>query len=154
MAVEFDKAVRYAYKLLGYRQRSIKELGDRLKRKGFSSSCIRDTLEPLKSLGYLDDHALARSLRYKASETKLLGTTGAKQYLVRMGIPRNEAEDVLFDYDELSSAKRLLEKKMGNLENNPKPVMRRRLVGYLRRRGYSTDTIRKSLRTMMEEEGV
>jgi regulatory protein len=152
MTGEADKALRYAYKLLSYRQRSIKELGDRLRRKGFSPACVRQALERLEGLGYLDDGALALSLKGKAGDVKLLGSAGARQYLMRMGIPRDTVEDALADYDELAGARRLVEKKMKTLKDYPRAVIRKRLLGYLKRRGYSGDTVRKSLRFDMKEE--
>jgi regulatory protein len=142
---EVARAVQYAYKLLGYRQRSIRELGERLKIKGFGERSVCEAIERLRGLGYLDDSAFARSLRKKAEDVKLLGNTGARHYLRRMGIPGETVDDALEGYDEAVSARRLLNRKLSALKRLPDAVARRRLLGYLKRRGYSFDTVRRSL---------
>lgn len=137
------KAVQYACKLLGYRGRSVKELKDRLERKGFSAACAKEVLEHLRGLGFLDDAAFARSLRKNAEDVKLLGDFGARRYLKQMGISSDVADEALLGYDELAPARKLLQRKLRSLKDCPEPVQRNRLLGYLRRRGYSSETIRK-----------
>jgi len=53
---------------------------------------------------------------------------------------------VLADYDELATARRLINRKLKIVKDCPETVLRRKLSGFLKRRGYSTDTIRKSLK--------
>ncbi len=139
------KALRYAFKLLGYRGRSESELSERLRLKGFSDDEVRAALERLKDGGYVDDGALARSLRTRAEEVKLLGSYGARMYLRRMGIPREVAEEALEGYDEALSAKRLVQSRQRAVRGLPASVARRRLAGCLSRRGYSAETVRKAL---------
>jgi regulatory protein len=146
MSEDTRRAIQHAYKLLSYRQRSVKELAERLQRKGFSTTVVREAIEHLKSNRYLDDSVLALSLRRNAEEVKLLGAVGARQYLMQKGIPRETAEEVLADYDELATARRLINRKLKIVKDCPETVLRRKLSGFLKRRGYSTDTIRKSLK--------
>jgi regulatory protein len=137
------KAIQHAYKILGYRGRSVKELKDRLKRKGFSADCAKAVIEHLQGMGYLDDAAFAWSLRKNAEDVKLLGSFGARRYLRQMGISRDVADEALLGYDELAPAKKLLQRKLRSLKDCPVPLQRKRLLGYLSRRGYSAETIRK-----------
>jgi regulatory protein len=125
-----SKAVQYAYKLLGYRERSVKEIEKRLRLRGFSATSIKEVIEHLQNLGK------------KAEDIKLLGGFGAKRYLRQMGISREIADDALNGYDELTSARKLLQKKIMSLKNLPEPVQKKRLFGYLRRRGFAAETIR------------
>lgn len=151
MSGEGRKALQYAYRLLSYRGRSEKELAERLQRKGFSPASVHEAVGHLKDDGYLDDGALALSLRRKAEEVKLLGARGAGLYLRQMGIPREVAEEALGGYDELASARKLLERKMPAMGGRPEAVVRRRLAGLLQRRGYSADTVRRSLKFHAKE---
>jgi regulatory protein len=148
MPEEAGKALRYSFKLLGYRGRSESELSKRLRRKGFSPRVVEKTRGRLKECGYLDDWALARSLRRKAEEVKLLGRRGAAMYLREMGIPKDVAEAALEDYDELASAVRLVENRRRKVEGLPAAVARRRLGDQLRRRGHSASTARKALEAL------
>ena len=154
MSEEAGKALRYAFKLLGYRGRSGSELRQRLRLKGFTAAAVDEALERLGQGGYLDDNALAISLRRKAEEVKFLGSRGAKMYLMKMGIPREIAEEALQDYDELSSALRLVENRRRVAEGLPPGVARRRLSDYLRRRGHSAWTARKAIESIIKEKRV
>ncbi len=145
MSEDFRAAFRYACKLLSYRQRSVKELSERLENKGFSRNAVLNAVERLQEAGYLDDSKLALSLKMKAQEAKLLGRAGARQYLLQMGVPREQADEALADYDELQSAMRLIERKTRALRGSPDYKLKRRIADILRRRGYSAETVRKSL---------
>ncbi|MDP1758646.1 MAG: DUF6429 family protein, partial [Thermodesulfovibrionales bacterium] len=46
-------AIRYAYRLLSYRDRSEKELTDKLKWKGFSEEIIQQTINHLSEKGFI-----------------------------------------------------------------------------------------------------
>jgi regulatory protein len=151
MSEEGRKALRYAYRLLSYRGRSELELAGRLQRKGFGPASVHEALGRLKEGGYLDDGALATSLRRKAEEVRMLGASGARLYMRQMGIPREVAEEALAGYDELASARRLIQRKMPAMGGRPEAVVRRRLAGLMRRRGYSAETVRRSLKFHSKE---
>jgi regulatory protein len=150
MSEEAGRAFKYALKLLGYRGRSESELSMRLRQKGFGASVVTKTIDRLRQGGYVDDSALARSLRRRAEELKCLGSIGAKMYLRKMGIPKEIVEDALEGYDELSSAMRLLESRRRVTEGLPAKVVRRRLSDQLRRRGHSAWTARKALESFIK----
>jgi regulatory protein len=150
MSEEGRKALRYAYRLLSYRGRSEMELAQRLERKGFGPASVHEAVVHLKEGGYLDDGALALSLRRRAEEVKLLGSTGARLYMRRMGIPREVAEVALAGYDEMASARRLIERKLPAMGGGPGDAARR-LAGLMRRRGYSAETVRRSLKFHSKE---
>lgn len=151
MSSEVSDALRYAFRLLSYRDRSEREFRERLGRKGFSPHAVQRAIEKLGDGGYIDDGALAVLLRRRAEEVKLLGAAGAGMYLRRMGIPRPEAAEALEGYDERPAALRLIRAKAGSLRGLPPEVLRRRLIGYLRRRGYSAETVFSTLNEFMKE---
>lgn len=127
------------------------ELARRLEMKGFGPASVREAIGRLKEGGYLDDGALANSLRRKAEEVRMLGARGARLYMRQMGIPREVADEALSGYDELASARRLIDRKMPAMGGRPEAVVRRRLAGLMRRRGYSADTVRRSLKFHSKE---
>lgn len=141
-----QNALKYAYRLLSVRGRSQKELSARLRQKGFAPEEAGDVIARLLRLGYLDDRARALSLKQTALEGRLMGRAGAIEYLRRMGIGRQEAEDAVQDYDELQGALRLAEKKLKAMGGCPEDVKKRRLIGALRRKGHSVETIKRVLR--------
>lgn len=151
MSAEASDALRYALRLLSYRDRSEREFRERLSRKGFSLQAVQAAIERLGDSGYIDDRAFAVLLRRRAEEVKLLGAAGAGMYLRRMGIPRPEADEALEGYDERPAALRLIRAKARSLRGLPPEVVRRRLIGHLRRRGYSADTVFSMLNEFIKE---
>ena len=142
--ISWKDALRYAYRLLSYRGRSRKELAERLAGKGFESEGIERAIERLEACGLIDDRARAETLKRTAAEAKNLGKSGAMQYLRRMGIERPVAEDALGGYDELDAARRFLRRKMRTIKGELDFAAKKKIGDSLRRRGFSTDTIRKA----------
>lgn len=112
-------AIRYAYKLLSYRDRSEKELTDKLKWKGFSEETIQQTIRHLSEKGFINDTLLALSLRRTAEDAKLLGNCGVRIFLQRRGIPEKLIRDVFAnnESDEIIRANKVVGKKLKTLEN-------------------------------------
>lgn len=142
---------------MSIRSRSERELFDRLLKKGVDGGDAERIISRLKSLGYLDDRALASSLRRKAETDKLYGLSGARQYLRRMGVADEAAGDALRDYDETAAAKKLIEKKArkglrltGKTGPDDRAGEMRRLSAMLSRRGFKYETIRMVLKTQMK----
>jgi regulatory protein len=149
-----NDAKKYALKLLAYRGRSESELRERLARKGFAGEAISRTLDYLKRAGYLDDHLLAETLKRRALEEKRLGFQGAKDFMVRRGLPPHVVESTL-DYDEdreLRNAEILVDKKLGSMGNYVRKSDKRRLWYFLARRGFSSGIIRKTLKDLHHNE--
>jgi len=139
-------AKTYALKLLSFRSRSRKELQYRLKKKGFSTEQIDVTILFLERAGLINDENLAAELLRYSSERKSLGAKGIKAFLVKRGIDKELIHKALTAHTqdiEEESAKRFVEKKLKTLRNYPEEVIKRRLLGMLQRRGFSTEVIRK-----------
>jgi regulatory protein len=145
-------ALEYAYRLLSYRQRSVAELRRRLRMKGYEEAEYDEVVERLLEFRLLDDTSFARSLRLRAEEQKYLGRAGARGLLRRMGISPSDADEALEDYEELDVARRLVRKKRRTAGLSDDAASRRRLMGYLQRRGYSAATVRKVLDSEEEDE--
>lgn len=145
-------ALQFAYRLLRYRGRSERELRERLSIKGFDEKAVTKVIRTLVSQGFLDDRRLAVSLKRYAEETKHLGVWGMRRFLKERGIPREIIEETVKDIDEAGTAQRVIEKKMTVLGKYPEERMIRKLYGILLRRGYSTETIRKALGSLVLNE--
>lgn len=149
-------AKKYALKLLSYKNRSEKELKDRLNKKGISESVASSTLKCLKEAGLINDFYLAEVLKEEALTRKLLSQNSAKRFLLNKGIP-NDIVDIIFDKNEqtdIDNARKIVEKKLKILKSQPPQVIKKRLYNILLRKGYSYETIMKILRekNFFEEE--
>jgi regulatory protein len=120
----------------------------RLEKKGYSEDETNETLHFLKQTGLIEDRLLALGLLRDAIERRHLGRKGIEAFLYQRGIDRDLINELLFHHTnevEIETAKRLIEKKIKRLKNHPKDIVRRRLIGMLRRRGLSTDVIKRAL---------
>lgn len=149
-----DKAEKYALRLLSYRGRSVKELEERLRRKKFPADVVSSTVNKLQRASFLDDVALAETLKRKATKTKFLSQYGAKRFMLTRGIPR-KIVDSLFSHDkeeDIKSARRLVEKKLKIIEELPAEKKKRKLYQLLLRKGYSFEIIEYVLKRINSME--
>jgi regulatory protein len=151
-----NKARHYALKLLSYRARSEKELGERLIRKGIAEPVVSATIHHLKEIGLVNDLALAEAIRREALTTKMLSRRGARIYMIRRGISPDIIDTVLYQDNntDIDNARRFVDKKMRVLHKYPQETAKRRLYGLLSRRGYSSETIIKVLNEMITTKEV
>jgi regulatory protein len=148
------KAKKYAFKLLGYRGRSEKELKERLVKKGISKAVASSTVQDFKRLGLIDDKSLAETLKREALSRKYLSQKGAVRFLHHRGIPHKIIKQVLDDDElvDIYNARRLVHKKIKNIRDYSSVHVKKKLYGLLARRGYSSDTIRKVLKVKSFQE--
>lgn len=126
----------------------MRELEERLRRKGFPDHVVSSTMRHLKHTGFLDDKALAEALKREAMSTKFLSQYGARKFMLARGISR-EIVDSMFSPDEkddIKNASRLVDKKLRTIENLPAEKIKRRLYNLLLRKGYSFETIKSVLK--------
>lgn len=143
-------AIRYALKLLSYRGRSVRELKERLRKKGYDEASVEAAVERLSAAGFLDDAALAGNLRRIASEQRLLGSLGTRQLLRRRGISEDLIREVVVadDAADLQLCLQLAQRRVRITGMPVTPAETNRLFHYLARRGYGPAVIRKCLRDL------
>lgn len=153
-----DGALKYSFKLLGYRDRSRKEIHDKLVQKGISEKVASGAVAYLEERGYIDDRKLAELLKKDAIERRHLGRKGVRGYLVKRGIEAEVVDSVSGtgsggEDDYFESAQRLVEKKLRHMQGLDAREARKKLWGMLGRRGFSPEHIRKVLKSLdLKEE--
>lgn len=139
-------ALRYAIRLLSYRDRSEGEILLKLIEKGFSEEVANDVICCLKEKGFLDDLKLAETLKRGAIERKFLGRIGFKEYLISRGIPDDIIDFVIGkDEDYLDGAINFISKKLKGNKRVDKD-MKEKLFRGLLRRGFSFEIINKAFK--------
>lgn len=144
------RAKNAAYRLLAYRPRSRKELEEKLREKEFPEDTIETVIDRCTRLGYLDDRKFA--VQWAASRARLRGRGRRRieQELRNKGISRDIIHEVMDEVFEGSSeadiARREAEKKLKTLARFEPEVRRRRLAGFLERKGFSSEIIHAVLR--------
>ena len=155
-ALERVKAYDAAVRLLAVRGRAVQEIVTRLRRKGLRPDAVDHAVGRLESEALLDDAAMAREYaRSRAGQG--YGRARILADLSRRGVPRREAERAVADVgedDEEARREKLLalaRKRVGRLRGLDRAVARRRLVGYLARRGYGGGEVWDVVRSVLGE---
>ena len=146
----FDKAVN----LLAFKDRTVQEIRQRLNEKGYSSEDIEDTVEKLSYYGYLNDQNY--TISYIKDNTSKKGKKLIINELNQKGVEKTVINEVYesMDVDEIDTIKKLVERRFQALDFNDDKSYRR-VVGYLLRRGFSYENIKKVIRcrnSVLEDE--
>jgi regulatory protein len=151
----YQKALQYAFLLLRYRDRSEREIIERLQRKGFTEETGRRVAGYLKENRFIDDARFAEALKKTAVEQKHLGRKGVVYYLLSRGIPPEIVDGISGDDDEyLEVARSFVVSKLKKMNGLDKFTIKRRLWAALARKGYSSEIIGRVLRSYFDEEEI
>ena len=143
----YDRAMN----MLAFRGRASSELARSLIRKGEEKQHVDWAIARLTEQGLLDDAAFARAF----TRAKVVGGKQSRrrvqQDLGRKGVSRavtDDAIETVFEeeaVDQRGIVEEAARKKLRSLAGLEPAVQRRRLYGYLARRGYELDDIREVL---------
>lgn len=150
------RAKNHALRYLSYRDRSKLEITQYLEKKEHSHPVIQQALDALEELNYVNDQRFALEWgRYKVNKQKL-GKSRLYVELLNKGIDKEILEstlEILYeDNSEAELATQCARKKMNSLKGVEEEKKKRRLIQYLKRRGFSADIIYQSLKTVSETD--
>ncbi len=141
----FDKGLA----ALAIRSRSERELQRTLAQKGHAPEHVAAAIERLLALGFLNDAEFARSFARSRAVGRGLSRRRIQAELARRGVASDliaaAVADVMEDegVDERALVEAAAAKKMRSLAKYEPDVQRRRLYGFLARKGFSADLIRE-----------
>lgn len=124
------------------------EIAWRLEREGFSPSAIETSIEELIRSGHIRDRKYAENWIVRRQKSNPRGKTLLKRELVDKGIDRETAEQVIATVeteDETKVALEIAQKRAKQYKRLPTHVAKRRLHGFLARRGFGSDVVRQVL---------
>lgn len=149
----YDRALN----MLAFRGRASAELARALVRKGELREHVDRAVQRLQEQGLLDDAAFAQSF----TRSKVLGAGQSRrrvqQDLARKGVARDVSDaaiDTVFQEEEVDQSavvEEVARKKLRSLAKLAPEVRRRRLYGFLARRGYDSSDIRSAMDAVGEE---
>ena len=144
------RAKEKALWLISYRDHSKKELTDKIRRTCDDESA-ETAVERMEELGLVNDRVFAERYARKLLFTKHMSKTAASYELVRKGIDRELADEILegIDVVEREQIREVIEKKYRNLSDEK---IKRRAFSALQRLGYRFDDIRAVLEEYTEED--
>ena len=136
--------------LISYRDHSKKELVDKIKRT-CDEQAAEKAVERMEELGLINDEDYARRCAHSLIFTKLMSKKSAVFELVRRGIDRELASELVdeIEVDSCEQIRAVIEKKYKRISDEK---TKRRAFAALKRLGYSFDDIRKVLEEYEEHE--
>jgi regulatory protein len=143
-----------ALHLLAVRPRAAVELGRRLRMKGYEPEVTDEVIERLRELGMIDDAAFAGTLVRDRVRLRPSGARRLQSELRAKGVDEEVAREAIRDTlegegtDERELALRAAE-KWRTRPGEERDRARRRLHGFLARRGFAAETIREVIEEVL-----
>lgn len=153
-AEALKKAKFQALKLLNIKPRTVAELSSRLTQKGFSTKITDTVIKEFKNKGLLNDHKFSKLWIENRLLNKPKGFSVLKKELKKKGVPEEDIQvaidSVKEEYEEYAVAKSLAEKRLSRMGGLKIETKRRRLYGFLQRRGFSAEIISNLIRELLQ----
>lgn len=154
---QYVDAKQAALDYLAYKPRTEEEVRRKLRQEDVPSPVIEDVIARLYELEYLDDEAYAHDYAHNRFSSKKYGPVRIRRELTERGVDRRLADaavDELFaEVDVTAAAWTHAEKRWPRLAGEDDPRRRRqKMYRYLRRRGFTSNTIRPIL-DELEQDG-
>lgn len=146
-----QSALEYALKLLGYRAQTEKELRLKLAEKKYQPEEIEVVLAKLAKIGFIDDRKFAENyVRDKLSISRR-GPRRIYFELIKHGVAKDIADQATKAIDkeeEFETAQSLLQSRQRQWANLEPLARKRRSIGLLARRGFSSQTLSRLLKNL------
>lgn len=152
---ETRRALGIALNMLSRRDHSELEVRRRLAAKGFTHDIGDEVIARLREAGYLNDRRFARAYAESAIRNGRGYGFRLRLDLSRRGIDEeiiaDAMEEVGAEYDEIATLTGLMARKFAGFDpRQADDRLKRRVVGYFQRRGFSLAAI---IRVMRDTEG-
>ena len=151
-AAEEMRAKCCALELLSSRGYSKCEMIYQLEQEGFGSRVIDTTLEDLEQLGYIKDEEFAKKWVVRRQRSKPKGKRVLAHELADQKIDKTTIDRVIAGIDDVvesNTALQLAQKQAKRYESLPLQVAKRRLHGFLLRRGFDYETIQSAIERVL-----
>lgn len=142
------KLLNRAHHFLSYRPRSEKEIKTYLRRKLLKETAknknkiIEEVINKLKDQQIINDQKFAKWWVEQRINFRPKGTYVLKRELFSKGINKEDVDEVLSTIDEISVARAVIKKKSKIIKEKDPFIIKKKLIGYLQRRGFSWSTIK------------
>ena len=140
-------AFNWALKYLSFRARSTKEIKDYLLRKNFVGQIVDAVILKLNELKFLNDEDFGREWIESRQKHKGKSKFILKNELRMKGLDNETIEPLLKEAaDDFETAKTAFEKKKRILGKLPPEEFKKKISGFLQRKGFSWEVISKLLK--------
>lgn len=148
---DVEVALQRALNFLSYRPRSEKEVRQNLKKHKYNQAVIDEIIERLVRGKLVDDKNFAGLWVENRSEFRPRGSRMLRSELWQKGISDQIIEDALSDLDETNLALKAARKKSRRYRDLDREGFRKKLYGFLARRGFHYGVISEVVPIVWEE---
>ena len=146
-----EQAYQQAMLFLSYRARSEAEIRQNLRKHEFSDTVIEETLDRLRQARLADDNDFARAWVENRSTFRPRSRRALAMELRQKGLSDEAAQSALKNVDEAALAYEAARKRAGRLEGLEWNDYRKKLSGFLGRRGFPYAIIASTLSRIWNE---
>ncbi|MDI7276362.1 MAG: RecX family transcriptional regulator [Anaerolineae bacterium] len=146
-----QRAYERALRFLSYRPRSVDEVARYLASGHVPEDLVAETVARLSEDGLLDDDAFARFWVENRTSFRPRGPAALRYELRRRGVDDATIDRATQDLDEVEAAYRAAQTQALRLRGTDRDTFRRRLWGYLSRRGFPYETVRETVERLWRE---
>ena len=146
-----EKAKNVAIGFIEYRPRSIAETRQHLKKKEYPEAVVERVVERLEAVELLNDAAFARYWVEQRETFKPRSKMALQHELRQKGIDRTLIEEAIADVDEIAAATQAAQAKARRWHALPEPEFRKKLNGFLQRRGFHYGIVREVTEALWKE---
>ena len=139
-----NEAMQIAMKFCGYRERSKKEVEDKLKTKSFNQKIIKICIDRLVELDFLNNIRFSKSFSRGKNNNNRWGKNKIKFHLKNKGLTDDEINIGIESIDE-ESYLNILKKNIELYNKKLKEPDRNKLIGHLINKGYEMDLIQRHI---------
>lgn len=148
----FETYLTKALLFLKIRPRSEKEIKENLKKKRADDVTIEKILVVLREKKFVNDEEFAKWWVRQRVVFRPKSARVIRMELLKKGITKERIDTALTSeiedggkLNDLEQAKKIVEKKIGTYKHLPKHELYQKLGGFLSRRGFDWDTIKRSI---------
>lgn len=134
---------------LSRQAKSAWQLAEVLEKREIPSDISARVIDRFTEAGLIDDRAFAQTVATTRRATRGLSASAIRRELARKGVANNLIDDVLAQYeteDDYELAVTLATKRAAVMRHLEPEVRKRRLFGFLGRKGYSPDIVFRAIR--------
>ena len=140
----YKLALEVSIKFCGYRERSVKEVENKLIDKRFSRDVIRLTLKKIKGLGFVDNLRFSKSFSRGKNNNNRWGKNKIRYELIAKGLNDNEIQEGIRSIDE-RTYKTTLNKNIELFKKKNKQFDKNKLINNLINKGFEIELILGSI---------
>lgn len=140
----------YALKVIEFKDRTEKEIREKLTQKGYDENIIEDEIVFLKNYGFINDLRYAQRFVSDAINLKKWGKARIRAELLRKGVDREIIDNAVEDAFMYVDDDRLLNEMQRRFKNSDLSNIkeRTRIFNFYMRRGFSPDEIKGAMNSM------